>query len=461
MEASIQTLRSTACLIVFVIFLVNLMIAVESIEPPTSQFNHLYTENIYEFPNISESKLGEYHLMSTSKFSLSFAHTIGKWSSSNQSLDDPTVTYVEIDRRNPFEISEFFGFGSTFTDADLEIFQRMPSTLVDRIFDNYFSTNGLNFELLRVPIDRNFVAKREIYVKRLIQRPLNKQLGIVAVIRPGNFGSSSEFGSNVTNLSESLGIKLEQLVKSLNNESKVEILELNFTGQATNASEQAYQIQRLATSFNQSTADSVAPRICLADCTCRNEQPWLLQLEESQRNILNQIDIISLTNRSGSPESLCRAYKKYQKPIIFTVAEEMDQFSEPTQVELWQKAEEFIDRMMSLLLQNIVGYLEHSLNSLIKFDENGMKLQKHPAFYAMAHFSRHILPSSKRLAATLCGPTMSNIQIIAYHRPDASILVLLYNSNDMPFPVWVVDKHIEKFNIILPAKSINSILYSI
>lgn len=458
METSIQMHRLPACLIVFVIYLVDSTIAVESIEQPSSQFNHLYA-NTYGFPNISESKLGEFHLMSTSKSNLSFAHTIGKWSSTNYSLDDPTVTYVEIDRRNPFEMSKFLGFGSTFTDSDFEMFQRMPSALVDCIFENFFSANGLNFELLRVAIDRNFAAKRERYLKRLCQRQLNRQLRLVAVIGPENFASSSEFGLNATNSTESL-VQLDNLMK---NETKVGILSLdfNFTEQAPNATDQAHRIQSLISSFNRSSADVVTPKICLTDCTRRNEQPWLFQLEESQRNILNQIDMIALTNRSGSPESLCRAYKKYQKPIIFTVAEQEDQFSQPAQVDLWQKTGEFIDRMMALLLQNIAGYFEHSLNALIMLDESGTKLKEYSAFYGMAHFSRHILPNSKRLAATLCGPMMTNIQTVAYLRPDARIFVLLYNSNDISAPVWVVDKHFGKFSVVLPPKSINSILYSI
>lgn len=451
METSIRIHRFPAWLIPFVISSVISVIAVESIQhdKPSSQFTHGYAENIYEFPNISGSKYGEFHVMSTSKFNLSFAHTIGKWSSSNYSLDDPTVTYVEIDRRNPFEMSTFLGFGSTFTDLDFEIFQQMPSTLVESIFEIHFSANGLNFELLRVPINKNFAAKRERYLEGLSQRPWDKQLRLVAVIRPENFVSSSE--------------SLVQLVNSINNETKVDILSLDFNcaGQAPNATDQVHQIQTVISSLNHSTADFVTPKICLTDCTRRNEHPWLFQLEESHRDILDQIEMISLANRSGSPESLCRAYKKYQKPIIFTVIEEDDQFSKSNHVDSWQKTEEFIDRMMSLLLQNIAGYFEHSLNALIMPDENGTKLRKGSSFYAMTHFSRHILPNSKRLAATLCGPMMSNIQTVAFLRPDARILVLLYNSNEVSVPVTVVDKHIGKFSIILPPKSINSIVYSI
>lgn len=445
--------RFTSWVIVFVAFSVDLVISIELIRPFQPKFDILYFENDCNFPNISDLKHGECHLMSTSKSNFSFANSIGKWSSSNKSVDDPTLTYVEIDRRNPFQMSEFLGFGSTFTDSDFEMFQRMPPKLVDCSFEHYFSPNGLNFELLRVPIDRNFEKKREIYLKS----SQSKKLKIVAVIRPEGFYSSSKFRSNSTNSMDSV----VNLIKSINDENKIEILDVNFTEQVVqNVTDQANQIEKLRMSFNRSNTDLVTPKICLTDCTRRTEQPWLLELEKSHENILNQIDVISLTNHSVSPEFLCRAYKKYRKPIIFTEISEMNQFS-AMHVDLWQKTEGLIDRIMSLLLQNIVGYVGPSLISLITFDENGKKLSKHPAFYAMAHFSRNILPNSKRLTATLCGPMMSGIQTIAYLRPDAKILVLLYNSNEISIPVTVADKQIGNINIVLPSKSINSIEYCI
>lgn len=434
---------------VFVIFSVKLVISIELIRS---------SQNNYEFPNISHSKFGEYHLMSTSKFNHSFSHTIGKWSS-NRSVDNPTVTYVEIDRRNPYKMSKFVGFGSTFTDSDIEIFQQMPSTSVDYVFENYFSANGLNFELLRVPIDRNFETKQKIYVKR----PLLK---IVAVIRPKHFGSSAE--PNAPNLTD----PLIKLAKSLNNKNKIEMLSLdcNLTERIPNFADQAHQIRKLITTFNQNTTEFEAPKICLTDCTRRIEQPWLFQLEKSRINILDKIDMISLTNHCVPSKFLCRAYKKYRKPILFTKSEELNQFS-TIPIDLWQRVEELIDRIMSLLHQNIVGYFENSLishargmhatDTLIMFDGNDKKLRKLPAFYATAHFSRHILSTSERLAATLCGPMTSSIQTVAYLRPDAKVLVLLYNSNEISIPVTVVDKRIGKFDIILPPKSINSIVYCI
>lgn len=439
---------------VFVTFSVDFGVAVESTWPSETQFDRLHTEKDCEFPNISDLKLGEYHLMSTSKFNVSFADTIGKLSSSNKSMDDPSVTYVEIDRRSPFKMSAFLGFGCTFTDSDLEILQKLPSTLVDRAFENYFSVNGLNFELLRLTIDGNFKAKREIYS----ERQLGKQLKLVAVFRRENFDSSSEFRSNVTN---STG-PLLKLVKSMNdeNENKIEMIQLNFdsTEQAPNVTDQANQIQKLMTLFKRSTAAFVTPKICLTDSTRRMEQPWLFELEKSHENILDRIDMISLTSRSVPPELLSRAYKKYQKPIIFEEIKDVN--GVPTdERDLWQTAEELIGRIMSLLHQNIVGFLGHSINSLIKFDENGAKFSKHPVFYAIAHFSRHILPNSKRISATLCGPMMASIQTVAYLRSDAKILVLLYNSSDISIAVTVVDKRIGKWNIILPPKSIHSIVY--
>lgn len=402
-----------------------------------------------EFPNISDLKFGEYQLMSTSKFNQSFSHTIGKWSP-NINVGNSTETYLEIDRRNPYKMSEFLGFGCTFTDSDLEIFQQMPSTLSESVFENYFSAKELNFKLLRVPIDGNFELKRKIYQKPLLQRPSNEQLKIVGVVTLPN--------------------QMDSLMKFAKSINKIEILDLNFTEQAENVTDQTQQIRNLITVFNQSKTGFETPKICLTDYTSRKDKPWLFGLEKSQKNIFDEIDMISLVNHSVPPEFLCREYKKYRKPILFTKIDESKGFS-TVRTDSWQKAEELIDSIISLLHQNIVGYFENSLisyatemntaDTLLMFDENERKLRKLPAFYAMAHFSRHILPTSKRLAATLCGPMMSGIETVAYLRPDAKVMVLLYNSYEISIPVTAVDEKVGKFDVILPPKSINSIVYCI
>lgn len=438
-------------LIILVIYLVKSGIPIEFNRPfqPHSESGFL---------NLSSSRLGEFHLMSTSKFNLPFSHTIGNWSS-NKNFDDSSVTYVEVARRNPYKISKFLGFGCTFTDSDLKTFQRIPSALLDSIFKFYFSAGGLNFKLLRVSIDSNFEKKRKIYFKKLFQGSLNNNLKIVADIRTENIDSARNFD---VNSSHSL--------KKFIDKNEIEILSLDFN--ASTVSNRINQIRKLIAKFNQTNTKFMTPIICLTDRTRRIEQPWLLRFEQRQNNILDKIDMISLTNHSVSPEFLCRAYKKYCKPCLFTKIEDVNQIR-MAPFDSWQKAEELIQRIISLLHQNIVGYFGNSLisctwemhagddDALMILDQDGTELSKTPTFYAMAHFSRHILPASKRVAATICGPMASKIQVVTYLRPDAKILVLLHNRHGTPIPITVVDKRMGQFHIVLPKKSINSIIYCI
>lgn len=398
----------------------------------------------HDFPNSFCSKLGEYHLLSTSKRNLPFSHTIGNWLTT-KSIDDPLVTYVEIDRRRPYKTAKFLGFGCSFTDSDLDMLQRIPSSLLDSLFGTYFSANALNFELLRVPIDTSFEAKQRIYANRL-----NNNAKVDAVIQPETSPNS-----------------LRKFVESMDkNQIGMLTLDSNCSDKMENVIDKVNQIHALVAAINR-TMECKTPKICLMDCTHRIEQPWLFQLRNTQNNILDKIDMISLTNHLNSPKFLCRSYKNCRKPILFTNLEEI---SKPS-VDSWQEAEQLIDNLMALLHQNIAGYFEDSLisnarakkpgNSLLMIGENDSKLIKQLAFYAMAHFSRHILPDSKRLTATLCGPMAAGIKTIAYLRPDAKILVLLYNPNGVPVPMKVVDKHMGHINAILQPKSINSIIYCI
>lgn len=447
-------------LMFYVIFLVNSVILFKL----KSKFNCMCSENDYNFPNVSHSKPGQYHLMSTSKLNRSVSHHIGMWSP-NIGVGNSSITYVQIDRRKPYEQSKFFGFGSTFTDADLNIFPRMSSMQRDHLFESYFSANGLNFELLRVPINKYFATKRKMYANNLSQRPLNEHLKIVAAVRPSErFGSTEEVCDANSN-------HIIKLIKSLCNDDKIEMLSIDFNCSEQNVTVAANQIRTLIAAFD-GIAKCMAPKICLTDCTRQIGEPWLFQLEKSQIKILDKIDMILMTNQSVAPERLCRAYKKYHKPISFAEIK-LDQRKQMStvQIDSWQKTEQFIDTIMALLRQNIVGYFgnsliskvngRHTANTLITFDERKSKICKQSNFYAMAHFSRHILPTSKRLAATICGPMAAGIQTVAYLRPDANILILLYNPNGMSIPAYVVDKRIGTIDVTLQPKSINSILYSI
>lgn len=418
--------------------------------PSDFKIDRFFIDNHYAFPDFSAAKLGDYHLISTSKCSLPFTHSIGKWLPP-KSVDDPSVTYVEIDRKNSYKTPKFLGFGCTFTDLDLEIFQQMPSTLLDSIFNTYFSANGLNFKLLRVSIDKNFESKQRIYRKNS-----KNHFKIDAVIQSENFDNASSH--------------LPKLAKSMdNNEIELVSLDINCSEPLENVIYQLNRVHRAIPALHRPTHSDI-PKICLSDCTQCIGHPWLFQLKKSEENSFDKFDMISLTNHSVSPQLLCRSYRKCRKAIIFTKSEKSDLHSQPS-IDQWQKADELIARLMLLLHQNIVGYFENSLifngrtqnpiDSLITINENHTMFSRHTTFYAMAHFSRHILPHSKRLAATICGPMALGVQTIAYLRSDDKIVILLYNPNEILAPVTVVDRISGQFQMVLQPKSINSIVYCI
>lgn len=425
-------------------------------QPEYTKYANKFGDDVY---HALDPKPGEYFLISTSISSRSFSFVTGNWSQIRD-LNDSSVDYLEIDQRRPYDHSTFIGFGVTFTDSDRLILKQMTQMLRERVLKSYFSPKGLNFDLVLIQIKNNFDFQRKIHIKRMVDKAFKRNLKVFAALQTQNSSTNHEIFTNST-------ASFSKYANFLNpNQIWSIFIDLNNSKTPQNVTEQANYLDNLLTNLNKTTHKA---RICLMDDSKSIKSPWLEQLEEIRKGITQQISMVCLKNDSVPPEMLCRTYRKYHKPILFANSAKSSQFNET--FDSWQRAENLIKTLMQLLHQNIEGYFEKNLisidsstfsrDSFIVVDEKFSGLKKQPAFYVMSHFSRYILPGSTKIDAMFCGPNNSNVQAIAFRRPDAKIAILLHNLADQSSRITLFDKRTGEVKLTLKPKSINTIVYSI
>lgn len=402
---------------------------------------------------------GEYFLMSTSISSRSFSFVTGNWSQIRD-INDTSANILEINQQRPYEHSKFIGFGVTFTDSDRLILKQMPKMLRKSLLKNYFSSKGLNFDLVLISFKNNFDFQRKIYIKSLIDKSFNRNLKVFAALQLQDAATKHKRKPNST-------VSFSKFV-SLPNPNQIWsfFIDLNSSESSQNVIEQGHFLDYLLSNLNKTRHKA---RMCLMDDSKSVESPWLEQLEEIQNGITTKFGMLCLKNDSVPPEMLCRTYRKYQKPMLFANSAKSSHFDET--LDSWQRAENLIKTLMQLLHQNIEGYFEKNLisvgsstssnDSLIVVDEKFSGMKKQPAFHVMSHFSRYILPGSTKIDAMFCGPINSNVQAIAFRRPDAKITVLLHNQEENSNRIILFDQRVGEIKLTLKPKSINTIVYSI
>lgn len=102
---------------------------------------------------------------------------------------------------------------------------------------------------------------------------------------------------------------------------------------------------------------------------------------------------------------------------------------------------------------------DNLVDAPIILSEDYKEMYKNPQFYAMAHFSKFILPGSIRIDAKISGSMNSKLLTTAFLRPDNKVTVVIYNGAQQAFGLTVEDKIKGRVNIRLKPKSINTLLY--
>ncbi|XP_063215740.1 lysosomal acid glucosylceramidase-like [Bacillus rossius redtenbacheri] len=171
--------------------------------------------------------------------------------------------------------------------------------------------------------------------------------------------------------------------------------------------------------------------------------------------------------------SLAEIHKKF--PDKFLLATEACYFQRGSVGVImgdWGRAAKYLSSIISDLSYWSNGWIEwnlaldekggpswfgNSADAPIITNKNAGEIYKQPMFYAIAHFSKFVVPGSHHVKSVLTQTT--NLEAIAFQRPDNMMAVVLHNLGATQLEVVLKDSHKGEKTLQLPAYSVSTVLY--
>lgn len=254
-----------------------------------------------------------------------------------------------------------------------------------------------------------------------------------------------------------------------------------FIGLNWNASHQAQWIAKhLGPTLKQSKYHDV--EIHTYDDNRDTLLSWLNEMNTSYSNAMNFISAIGIHgyfDSISSPTVLDETKENFPEQLLlytemcFGVTGPISRTG-PV-LGSWSNAEQLIDMLMDILRHTVSAYIDWNIildatggpnyinnivDAFIIANDNFTEIYKQPLFYAAAHFSKFIMPNSKRIDIKIVGDDEANLSSLAFLRPDKQVAAIFYNKNpDEVISLNIIDLLKGRTTIEIPPKSLNTLIY--
>ncbi|KAF2365273.1 Glycosyl hydrolase family 30 beta sandwich domain [Trinorchestia longiramus] len=121
----------------------------------------------------------------------------------------------------------------------------------------------------------------------------------------------------------------------------------------------------------------------------------------------------------------------------------------------------WVDWNMALDMEGGPNWVSNFVDAPIIVDANKDTFYKQPMFYALGHFSKFVARGARAVYHSLLTEAPSGLQASAFRNPDGGVVVVLLNTDETEAAVSIQPQMSESkyFNIVMPPKSIKSVLY--
>ncbi|KAJ3647979.1 hypothetical protein Zmor_019820 [Zophobas morio] len=453
-----------------------------------------------------------YLIYTSNKAGLRFAKSEGRFIESNE-ISDKTI---QIHPNEKYQ--EIFGWGGAFTDSTGVNLNSLDEPAQDNLLRAYFSNDGIEYSLCRVPIGGTDFSERgysyddgdeDPKLENFQLAPEDFKLKIPFIKKAQNLtGGNLRFFASVWTAPK--WMKTNREYNGMWGFLRYEMYQSwadYFVKFFDKYSEQGIQFWGLVTGNEPSLAmvpftkiNSVAWTPAMLSTwvrdnlgpTIRNSSyskikimmlddqrlflPWYPKLvlnDETTHKYVDGIAVHWYYDFLLSPRLLTETHDSF--PDKFLLATEACHGDKPFQkhVDLgsWFRGEEYakdiiqdvqnwvtgwVDWNMALNLQGGPTYIKNFVDSPIIVNSSAGEFYKQPMFYALGHFSKFVQRGSIRLgSSTFC----DNVMVVAFQRPDNATAVVILNRANKVVPVTVVDNARGSTKLNLSESSITTMLY--
>ncbi|KAJ9589820.1 hypothetical protein L9F63_027919, partial [Diploptera punctata] len=146
----------------------------------------------------------------------------------------------------------------------------------------------------------------------------------------------------------------------------------------------------------------------------------------------------------------------------------------PVRLGNWVRAENYTSNIIQDMNRWVTGWVDWNLaldtsggpnwannrvESPIIVNERTNEFYKQPMFYNLAHFSKFILPGSRRIAYRISSDDI--IKCVAFLRPDNIVAIVLQNRMDVDADVVILVQNRKSIVVPAPAHSVHTVLYKL
>ncbi|EFA07058.2 lysosomal acid glucosylceramidase [Tribolium castaneum] len=425
----------------------------------------------------------------------------------NQIIINPKEKYQTI-----------LGWGGAFTDATGINIASLEEELQSKLLESYFSENGIEYSLCRVPIggtdfsvraysyddgeeDKNLtnfkLAEEDHqykipYIKKALNLTGNNlKLFASAWTAPTWMKTNGEYTGFGFLKEEMFQTWANYFVKFLDeyeeqgvefwgittgNEPSLALVPLNqINSVGWDATEMGkWIVNNLGPTIRNSTHQNI--KIMILDDQ-RLFLPWFVDLalkDNSTRSYidgvaihwyLNNIVPITVVNETHShfPEKFilateaCNGIQLGVGPVVLGSWERGEYYSFDIIEDLLNWVSGWVDWNMVLDLTGGPTYINNNVDSPIIVNASAGEFYKQPMYYHLGHFSKFLPRHSVRIAVS--NTIEENVLVVAFQRPDNATAVIILNRNEDVVPVSVTDPKRGTAQLEISEKSITTLLY--
>ncbi|ESP00722.1 hypothetical protein LOTGIDRAFT_158016 [Lottia gigantea] len=115
------------------------------------------------------------------------------------------------------------------------------------------------------------------------------------------------------------------------------------------------------------------------------------------------------------------------------------------------------DWNIALDMQGGPNWVSNFVDAPIIVNKDKQEFYKQPMFYAMGHFSKFVVPGSKRMDIKTQGST--NLELTAFISPDSSIVLVILNRHDTEEAISIQDPELGYLNTKISAHTILTLVW--
>ncbi len=388
--------------------------------------------------------------------------------SNNKNLEN---NIIKIDDNYTFQ--NILGFGGAFTESTGYSLTTVPNNIHNKIMNDYFSKEGLNYNFCRLPIGStdfsldsysysykddlsDFSIQRDKkYIIPAIKAAQKINQNIKFLSTPWSPPAFMKNNNNVCNggklldkYKDTWANYLVKYVKAYKNESiKIDYMTIQNEPNATQSWESCnytaydeanllkkhlfpiFRKNGLDTKFLiwDHNKDSILERVketlidnATIDLACGIAFHWYTGSHFDSLDLINKL----FPNKLLIHTEGCTGYSKFKlKDELFNAemyaSEIIGDFNNGTNA--------FIDWNMVLEYNGGPNHKKNYCNSPIMINKNHSDYIKTPSYYYIGHFSKYIMPGAKRIHSSKFS---EKISAIAFKNPDNSVIINLLNTNN-------------------------------